>query len=154
MENKFIWNPVYKKLPEDERTVIVQCDILDEPTLAYFDVDTREWIILDSQLVNENGADLNVIAWMEQPPRYIEKNPLEFRTAAQIRYLTSVNSKRKGDEEATNFFKIRRAINSASERGLYFCRIFKEDLTEDLLEKLNKSGYEIKPDGENLTINW
>lgn len=154
MEKTFIWNPVYRKLPDTERTVIIQCDFLEEPTLGSFDPESREWHILDKELSNESGLNLTVIAWMEMPNKYIENVPLEFRTAAETRYFMTVSSNRGVDIDAINFYKIRKAIRSAAELGRCFCKVQPEDITEKLAEKLINSGYTLKEEDDAIFISW
>lgn len=154
MEKAFIWNPVYRRLPDTERTVIIQCDILDDPTLGFFDTTTREWHILDSELNKEKGVILNVIAWMEMPTRYIERDNLEFRSAAEARYFMTISSSRDMSAETISFYKIRRAIRSAAERGMGFCRIQIGDITDNLAEKLKNGGYSLEKKGEYVIISW
>ena len=154
MKKTFIWNPVYRKLPDTERTVIIQCDFLEEPTLGFFDPESREWHILDKELNNESGLNLTVIAWMEMPDKYIENVPLEFRTAAETRYFMTVSSNRGADIDAINFYKIRKAIRSAAELGRCFCKVQPEDITEKLAEKLINSGYTLKEEDDAIFISW
>lgn len=154
MKKAFVWNPVYKKLPDTERTVIIQCNFLEEPTLGFFDSKLRKWHILDTELNNEKGLVLTVIAWMEMPDKYEEDTPLEFRSAAEARYFMTISSNRDMNINTINFYKIRRAIHSAAERGLGFCRMQSEDITEELAEKLINSGYNLKKEEDDVIISW
>lgn len=156
MEKAFTWYPVYRQLPDTNRTVIIQCKDLDEPTIGYFNVITREWIILDAELGQEitDGIEIPVVAWMEMPPKYMDNKTLEFRSAAETRYFMSVNASRETSADTIDFYKIRNAIYSAAERGLDSCRIQFINMTDKLIEKLKNGGYTIKENEDYYTISW
>lgn len=154
MEKAFIWYPVYRKLPDTNRTVIIQCNLLDEPTIGYFNNATRTWSILDLELSKEEGLDLVVIAWMEMPSKYMGNQALEFRSAAETRYFMSVSASRDVNVYTIDFYKIRNAIYSAAERGLDSCRIQFTDMTEELSEKLKNGGYTIKRNEDCYIVSW
>lgn len=154
MEKTFTWYPVYRQLPDTNRIVIIQCAELDEPTIGWFNNITRKWAITEEELCKEEGLNLSVIAWMEMPPKYMENQTLEFRSAAETRYFMSVNADREANVDIIDFYKIRNAIYSAAERGLDSCRVQFVDMTEKLAEKLKCGGYTIKKNEDYYTISW
>lgn len=156
MEKSFVWYPVYKKLPDTNRNVIVQCEGLDEPTMGFFNTITREWGISDVELGLEvlRGTKLSVIAWMEMPYKYMDNKALEFRTAAETRYFMSISASRDVNVNIANFYKIRNAIYCAAQKGLDSCEVQITDMSEELITKLKNGGYTIKNNQDFYTISW
>lgn len=157
MEKAFVWYPVYRKLPDTTRVVIIQCNLLDEPTFGYFNEATRQWYLLDEELNKEREADhieLSIKAWMELPPAYKNNEALTFLPAAETRYFMSVSASRDISVDTIDFYKIRSAIHSAAERGLSYCRVREEDITDDLIEKLRYAGYTVEEKEDRYIISW
>lgn len=156
MEKSFVWYPVYKKLPDTNRNVIIQCEELDEPTIGYFNCVTREWVVAEAELCQEiqNGTEISVVAWMEMPYKYMDNKALEFRTAAETRYFMSISANRDINVNIANFYKIRNAIYCAAQKGSDSCEVQVPDMSEELVMKLKNGGYTIKNDKDYYTISW
>lgn len=156
MEKSYVWYPVYKKLPDTNRNVIIQCEELEEPTIGYFNCVTREWVVAEAELCQEiqNGTEISIVAWMEMPPRYMDNKALEFRTAAETRYFMSVSASRDANAEIANFYKVRNAIYYAAQKGLDSCEVQITNMSEELARKLKNGGYKVKNTEDIYTISW
>lgn len=160
MERKLMWFPTLRRTPDTNRQVIIQCEQFEDPTFGWFDPNKRVWHINEKELsdIEESGINFTVIAWMEMPERYnVKELPLDFRTAEEARYLMKAAKQNSTTVEVEDFFRVRRAIKSAAERGMGYCQVMTEILTENLKNKLVERGFKIianKDDDETRIISW
>ena len=160
MERKLMWFPTLRRTPDTNRQVIIQCEQFEDPTFGWFDPNKRVWHINEKDLsgMEKDGIDFTVIAWMEMPERYnVKELPLDFRTAEEARYLMKAAKQSSTTVEVEDFFRVRRAIKSAAERGMGYCQVMTEILTENLKNKLVERGFKIivnKDDDETRIISW
>lgn len=157
MERKLTWFPTLRRTPDTNRQVIIQCEEFEDPTFGWFDPNKRIWHLNDKDLsgMEKDGIDFTVIAWMEMPEKYnVQILPFEFRSAKEARYLMNTAKQNAITIEAEDFFRVRRAIRSAAERGMGYCKVMTEILTENLRNKLDERGFKITPSVEDSEISF
>ena len=157
MERKLTWFPTLRRTPDTNRQVIIQCKEFEDPTFGWFDPNKRIWHLSDKDLsgMEKDGIDFTVIAWMEMPEKYnVQILPFEFRSAEEARYLMNTAKQNTITVEAEDFFRVRRAIKSAAERGMGYCKVMTEILTENLRNKLDERGFKITPSVEDSEISF
>lgn len=157
MTNQFVWIPTCIDMPNDNRIVIIQCDILDDPTFGVYDREKDKWDILDLTIVNESSDELeiNVVAWMNMPTPYTQKENFKnkIRSARETRFLMSELSKEELDNDALSLAKVRGYISSNVRNG--FCTVPVEELTEKVISILRKKKYKVENhENRYYTVSW
>lgn len=150
---KLTWTKPAFDLPNDFREVLISRKEFPETFIGFYSSELGKWI---TSIDGENVIIDDVEFWMDKPNKPQKCQSYLFRTANEARYLTELKSTMcAGDEEYSNFCKVRASIMEACISGDYWVTLHHSYFGPKVLEGLKRAGFALDYDSaDNVTISW